>query len=690
MFDNNIKQEPLRGLLGMGGGIAFGISGSAGTSGPVYADDLFSTYLYEGVPSTGTTVNNGIDLLGEGGMVWVKNRTSTSNNLIYDTERGGGVSLVTTSTAGNGSDSDGPSTFLSNGFTTGSSPSADHVSWTFRKEENFFTISTWNGDGTSGREIPHDLGSAPGLVIVKRTDSTGGNWFVNHHDNVASERYFFLDSDSQADTSTILAGGYVSAVGSSSFRVYDFGTGMANVNATGGTYIAYIFGRNQATFGPNSDKSVVRTGAFVSDGSNIGAEILGFEPQWLLVKQWNNSGGHWFIFDTMRGFHTTAVGNTGADINYLRANNGGAEGDYPYIFLNSDGFTWDGSSIGSHSFIYVAIGRLPKPPTSAADVFKVYAQTTGTAAQGDVDYGITADLVLFKKYNSSSNNNLPIWVDRVRGENYRLDSTSPSPQYTDNGSVDFDRQDGITINNDVNNLYSGSFSYRHYVWKRAAKFFDIVTWLGSGSVTTIPHNLQIKPEMIIVKNITYSPSTNWIVWHKDIGDTLINLNSSDAWLNSGPSSTYGGTGVGTTTGAEFIANSTDSVIGLSGAFPVNGSGHRYISYLFASLDGVSKVGSYTGQTSGSYVAATLTFTPKFIMIKAADRTGDWNVFDVERGLFVGGTSAVAVALNTTDNESQTGETDAIRVGTNKFTINTGSASTDINESGKKYLYYAVA
>ena len=43
-----------------------------------------------------------------------------------------------------------------------------------------------------------------------------------------------------------------------------------------------------------------------------------------------------------------------------------------------------------------------------------------------------------------------------------------------------------------------------------------------------------------------------------------------------------------------------------------------------------------------------------------------------------------------DNEAQTSELDAIRATTNGFTVNTSNASTDINENGKKYIYYAVA
>ena len=165
MKEHHKKESPFVSLLGMGGGGTGLALGAGGPTGPVtYIDDVFSAYLYEGVPSTGTTVNNGIDLSGEGGMVWVKNRTSNSSNLIYDTERGAGVSLVTNDTAGNGSDSDGPSAFLSNGFTTGSSPSADHVSWTFRKAPGFFDVVTYNGQSNGGVydtwfTVSHSLGS---------------------------------------------------------------------------------------------------------------------------------------------------------------------------------------------------------------------------------------------------------------------------------------------------------------------------------------------------------------------------------------------------------------------------------------------------------------------------------------------------------------------------------------------------
>ena len=60
---------------------------AGGGSDPVYVDDVYSIYLYAGTGSS-MTITNGIDLSGEGGMVWVKSRSSAVDHLLFDTERG--------------------------------------------------------------------------------------------------------------------------------------------------------------------------------------------------------------------------------------------------------------------------------------------------------------------------------------------------------------------------------------------------------------------------------------------------------------------------------------------------------------------------------------------------------------------------------------------------------------------------
>ena len=181
------------------------------------------------------------------------------------------------------------------------------------------------------------------------------------------------------------------------------------------------------------------------------------------------------------------------------------------------------------------------------------------------------------------------------------------------------------------------------------------------------------------------------VYHKNLGtdtggssdnyNSVLGLNTTASQTSSSGAGIFGS--APTATNLPFDNPSYDSLA-------VTGSTNaKYVAYLFASIDGVSKVGYYTGMPSPTAYLVTLGFTPKFVMIKAADRTGDWVVFDSERGLTVGGTSAEAVALNNTDNETQTGLTDNIRASSNGFVVVT-NANSDVNENGKKYIYYAVA
>ena len=50
-------------------------------------EDVFSTFVYTGTGSS-RSINNGIDLSGEGGLTWFKERDGTSQHALFDTERG--------------------------------------------------------------------------------------------------------------------------------------------------------------------------------------------------------------------------------------------------------------------------------------------------------------------------------------------------------------------------------------------------------------------------------------------------------------------------------------------------------------------------------------------------------------------------------------------------------------------------
>jgi hypothetical protein len=64
-------------------------AGAAGGGGELETaiEEVFSIYLYAGNDST-QTITNGIDLAGEGGLVWIKGRDIAAENALIDTERG--------------------------------------------------------------------------------------------------------------------------------------------------------------------------------------------------------------------------------------------------------------------------------------------------------------------------------------------------------------------------------------------------------------------------------------------------------------------------------------------------------------------------------------------------------------------------------------------------------------------------
>lgn len=209
--------------------------GEAQAAGGGYVDDVFSAYTYTGNGST-QTINNGIDLAGKGGLVWTKKRNSATQggNVLVDTARGTSPTLISNSTAAS-ANYGVISAFNSTGYGLNGDPyfnssNETFVSWTFRKAPKFFDVVTYTGDGTSNRQIAHSLGVAPGMVIVKRTDSTSA-WYVQHRSIPAT-------SVLQLNTPDII--NLDTAFGNTYGGVSNITVG-GNINANGASYVAYLF-----------------------------------------------------------------------------------------------------------------------------------------------------------------------------------------------------------------------------------------------------------------------------------------------------------------------------------------------------------------------------------------------------------------------------------------------------------------
>jgi hypothetical protein len=642
------KKKMLQAAAGQAGGAGLDIT------------DVFSTYLYTGTGFT-QTITNDIDLAGEGGLVWVKWRSgnatpgSNTDNILVDTERGTSVYLESNSTSANKTAA-ALSSFNSDGFTTGGAladvdNSGDKfASWTFRKAPKFFDVVTYTGDGTDDRTVSHNLGSTPGMVIVKRT-SGADSWMVLHRS---------LSSNNLLLNLTVAASSLrIKAMDSTTFTLNT----NAQVNGSGESYVAYLFAHNDGDggFGPDGDADIIKCGSYVGNGSTDGPEIdLGFEPQWLLVKQTSTSGDDWYVVDNMRGFN---VSGTTA---HLNPNASAQEFTTDAIEPRATGFklvksygAWNAS--GS-TYIYMAIRRGPlAQPESGTEVF--YAQASTSV---DVTSSFAGDLLFTTRRNQSPQ--AKYMISRITGDKY-LDTTASNAEASGGAGLQvWDDQTGVNLTS----WWGASSDTLNYLWKRAPGFFDVVAYSGNSTAgRTVSHNLGVAPEMMWVKQRPYL--SDWRVYHKDIGaanglrinSTSGTLSATSAWNSTAP---------------------TSSVFTLGTLNDVNENSLAHIAYLFATLPGVSKVGSYTGTGATLNIDCGFTSGARFVLIKRTNNQSPWWLWDSERGIVAGNDPYLELNSTAAENTS----TDYIDPYASGFALNSnGNWLYGMNYPSGEYIFYAI-
>ena len=193
--------------------------------------------------------------------------------------------------------------------------------------------------------------------------------------------------------------------------------------------------------------------------------------------------------------------------------------------------------------------------------------------------------------------------------------------------------------------------------------FSIVKWSGDGSSATVGHGLDTPPELTIKKNLDYA--ADWAVNTYDRGGHYMFLNSTNAELSSSQS-------VNSTT---FTASGN----------VYNRNGTDLIAYCFTSKRGVSKVGSYVGNSNANGPTVTLDFEPAFVMIKEATNTGNWRMMDNTRQTTNPKSDGLFANLS---NAESTSSSNLVDFNSDNFqVVGTGS---DVNTNNSTYIYYAVA
>lgn len=663
-------------------------AGAAGGAG-LDIDEVFATTLYTGTGSSGITVNTGLDVSTEGGIAWIKCRDQSNDHIIIDPQKypNGNYWIYVSEFYAAQNIGENVFSFSSTGWTVAGSltnsanpryngSSREYVSWNFRQAPSFFDVVTYTGNQVSGRTISHSLGSTPGVIFIKKLDSSE-DWTVFHRDlntNSGGNYTQFLKLNDIASAfggtgSSASTNEDVQNVSSTTFTI-----GNDNrVNLNNAEYVAYLFAHHNddGGFGPDGDKDIIKCGSYTGNGSSDGPTVnLGFEPQWLLTKR-TDSSGSWQLHDSMRGVHFADNDNG------LRPDASNTEASANYFRFTPTGFKLEGTSstvnTNGGNYIYMAIRRGSLlEPTSSTDVFDMESWAGNNTSLRVIATDITHDTALLADRGTGSIGATKALYNRLTGEQiWVTNSGQPDSYWTGTSTrLAHDVQKGIELPSSASQWNSNNDNFIGYFWKRAPSFFDVVTFKESSAGATVNHNLGVAPKMIWVKGTNVNQ--DWYVYHEDLG------NSAFMRINdSGPA----------TTSTNATWNSTSPT---ETQFTIGGylTAYEYVAWLFGSVDGISKVGSYTGNgsSSGPTIDCGFSSGPKWVLIKRATggSNDNWAIFDTTRGLSSGNDNYFALE----NNDSEFSNVDWIDPTNAGFQV--VQTNSSVNASGSTYIFYAIA
>jgi hypothetical protein len=593
-------------------------------------------------------------------------------NYLFDTLQGATKYLTSNTSGSQLTNATSLTAFNTTGFTMGSAtiingtntPAETFASWTFREQPKFFDVVTYTGTGAN-TTIAHNLGSVPGAIWVKRTDTTA-DWQC-YHRSLANTQYMVLNTTAAVANN---ANRWNSTTPTDS--VFSLGTDTT-VNASGGTYVAYLYAHDAGGFGLTGTDNVISCGSFTADFAGNATVSLGYEPQWVIVKAYGTTS-NWFMLDNMRG-----MGVSGTAINLI-ANTSGAETSATTVSVAPQVTGFDFSNgAGDEPYIYIAIRRGPmKVPTDATTVFAPVAYTGTNVDNRLVDTGISTDMTMARIRTATSSGGFYTASRLTSNASWGTaitDAANTDPDSFMTPTVgfgnSFSAMNGFGVGNDTTRqLNQSSTSQLAYAFRRAPSFFDVVCYTGTGSSRTQAHNLGAVPELIMVKNRLAAAA--WDSYSSALANTEYLV------LNTTAAKATGATRWNSTT-------PTASVFSLGSSSTVNANSQSYIAYLFATCPGVSKVGSYTGTGTTLQINCGFTAGARFVLIKRTDATGDWYVWDSARGIVAG--NDPYLLLNST--AAEVTSTDYVDTYSAGFEISS-TAPAAINANGGTYIFLAIA
>ena len=275
----------------------------------------------------------------------------------------------------------------------------------------------------------------------------------------------------------------------------------------------------------------------------------------------------------------------------------------------------------------------PNSATQADDYFNTVLWTGNGGTQSITGVGHKPDWVWIKERDSTSSHAL---YDSSRGALKQLESNTTDAESTASSMLTSFDSDGFSVGSS-GAINQSSQTYVGWNWKanggttssnsdgsitstvqaNTTAGFSIVTYTGNGTAgATVGHSLGTKPEMIILKE--RNASGNWVTYHEyanaNAQNGYIALNLGSSWASN--SASWNNT------------SPTSSVFTLGNGTDVNTNNHTMLAYCFHSVEGYSKFGGYTGNSSSDGVFIYTGFRPAWFMVKVANGfTNNWTIYD---------------------------------------------------------------
>jgi hypothetical protein len=352
----------------------------------------------------------------------------------------------------------------------------------------------------------------------------------------------------------------------------------------------------------------------------------------------------------------------------------------------------------SGGFLALCTANLPDPVEtidpaqggSPQDYFNTVLYSGNSSTQAITGVGFQPDFTWSKTRNVADHH---ILVDSVRGDK-SLRANGTDAEYDTGVSWQFD-SDGFTMTGTSGELNHSGRTFVTWNWKlngtgaantdgtinttattvAAHGGTSISTYTGDGNNNaTIGHGLSGTPELVIIKPRNYSD--NWVIsWGN--GNGMSGLTSGDyMYFTSGAA--------GGASGGRFLANDSDTVnLGTNWNNINKDSSSNYVMYCFRSIDGMQKVGTYTGNGNSSGTFVYTGFRPAMVIYKRTDSGADWHIYDNKRDPF----NEMDLCLFPNGNYADSAG-DALDFLSNGFKQrNTGA---EANASGGTYIYMAFA